>query len=440
MEQNKETQASVDLPVTTWEIIDAEVARKYLEKNICNRPLRPTRVQQYVRDIIEGRWPLTHQGIAFDINGNLTDGQHRLTAIVEASAVMRVALRMQVTRGLPLESKGVIDTMAIRNGGDAISFDESWRQELASACIEGSKVSGITRAMVNGINYNGFSSISNSRIVAYASKYKEAILFTAKCFPKNRERITVAPVKGVVARAYIARPNDREKIKRFAEILFTGMPKDESEEAAVTLRNWLMENPKDRECYGKAEKALLYFIEGRPMEKLYTTQVELFLLPGESSEEPEDANKLADDQGHRYFLIPVKSLGRRPAIQIVEDMLLEGCMRMPKNAPYRKQIIAKDHVCFHASGAGVVGEATISVAPKRAPRYEEDPQPYEMRMEEQAYYAAAPVLLDSRTCSQLTAFKADSVEFNPAIFVSGTRPISKQDFELLTRSSAKGKA
>src|SRR5438105_14027323 len=66
------------------ETITPEIATRYLELNKKNyRPLNKKLVVRYARAMHEDRWVPRHpQGIAFDWNGNLGDGQHRLAAIV----------------------------------------------------------------------------------------------------------------------------------------------------------------------------------------------------------------------------------------------------------------------------------------------------------------------------------------------------------------------
>lgn len=58
-------------------------AKKWLEQNKANRSVNKAKVKQMARDIKEGHWDSTHQGIAIASDGTLIDGQHRLLAIVE---------------------------------------------------------------------------------------------------------------------------------------------------------------------------------------------------------------------------------------------------------------------------------------------------------------------------------------------------------------------
>jgi len=60
-----------------------------------------------------GEWQLTHQGIAFDKDGNLLDGQHRLQAVINHGR----GVEFMVTRNLPHEvfsslDRGVVRTLA----------------------------------------------------------------------------------------------------------------------------------------------------------------------------------------------------------------------------------------------------------------------------------------------------------------------------------------
>lgn len=61
-----------------------EAERWLLARHPLNRAVAPKVVARYADDIKAGRWRLTHQGIAFDDQEKLIDGQHRLSAIVRA--------------------------------------------------------------------------------------------------------------------------------------------------------------------------------------------------------------------------------------------------------------------------------------------------------------------------------------------------------------------
>lgn len=67
------------------------MASKWLKSNSeSNRKIAWQRVESFVNDIRAGKWLLTHQPICFDKNGMLIDGQHRLTAVIQAGVAARM--------------------------------------------------------------------------------------------------------------------------------------------------------------------------------------------------------------------------------------------------------------------------------------------------------------------------------------------------------------
>lgn len=103
---------------TRIEIITPEMATRYLSRNVKNRSIRKQEVDAYAREMKRGTFTLTHQGIAFDENGNLIDGQHRLMAIVMAGT----PVQMMVTRGMTPTSLTVVDRGASRTIRDVITI------------------------------------------------------------------------------------------------------------------------------------------------------------------------------------------------------------------------------------------------------------------------------------------------------------------------------
>jgi len=69
--------------------VGKSLAEHWLKKNHpSNRNISWGQVEAFAADMASGNWKLTHQGVAFDGDGNLIDGQHRLNAIVLANVVV----------------------------------------------------------------------------------------------------------------------------------------------------------------------------------------------------------------------------------------------------------------------------------------------------------------------------------------------------------------
>lgn len=125
------TDAQAPEVTVTRELITCEIAQKYLECNIHNRPLRDHFVIQLALDMIEGNWVENAETIKFDWNGALSDGQHRLAAVCEAGD--GVTIPFWVARGLPPEAQETVDTGVTRKFSDVLTLrDEKYAIHLAA--------------------------------------------------------------------------------------------------------------------------------------------------------------------------------------------------------------------------------------------------------------------------------------------------------------------
>lgn len=98
------------------ELITPEIATEYLTHNKNNRRMKDGAIRKYCADMENGRWIYNGDVIRFDTNGDLRDGQHRLTAIVRTG----VAQPYVVIRGLAPETFKTMDTGVPRSFGDKL--------------------------------------------------------------------------------------------------------------------------------------------------------------------------------------------------------------------------------------------------------------------------------------------------------------------------------
>jgi hypothetical protein len=103
--------------------VNPQLAREWLKKNTKNRAIRPSHVETLRQSFERGEQVTTHQGIAFDTEGFLIDGQHRLAAI--AQMCENFSFCMLVTWGLDREKAfQVIDAVqAKRSTSDVLMID-----------------------------------------------------------------------------------------------------------------------------------------------------------------------------------------------------------------------------------------------------------------------------------------------------------------------------
>jgi hypothetical protein len=107
------------------------MAAAWLSKNTKNRSLSAGRVEQYARDMSQGKWKMTHQGIAFNGNGTLVDGQHRLAAIVKAGK----PIKMMVVEGVEGDANEFIDRGRARSFSDTLKMrGVKYTTQVSAAC------------------------------------------------------------------------------------------------------------------------------------------------------------------------------------------------------------------------------------------------------------------------------------------------------------------
>lgn len=67
-------------------------AKKLLERNTVNRPIRKSKVAEYADDMLKGNWRYTGDSIKISRDGELLDGQHRLKAILISGKTVEIEM------------------------------------------------------------------------------------------------------------------------------------------------------------------------------------------------------------------------------------------------------------------------------------------------------------------------------------------------------------
>lgn len=260
--------------------VTPQLASKWLEGNTHNRPLNQAHVERLAGDMKAGRWKLTHQGLAFDTQRVLLDGQHRLWAVIEAN----VSVRFRVFFNEPTESRGALDTGIRRSNLDIFSltgqFGDVTNRHLATM-----------RAMLAGRSAHSVCRSSGEEAVQY-DRHRLAISFAIEHLGScGHKGITTAQIRAVIARAYYF--VDHKRLAHFCDVLKSGVPADESDYVVLALRDFLMRShtaglgeSAQRLRYSKTQWALRQFLDGRTPKRLFGSELELFPLPAESVTAP----------------------------------------------------------------------------------------------------------------------------------------------------------
>lgn len=114
-------QGRILVPCVT---ITGEIAQAFfdLRAEKANRRLRPSNVRKFARLIREGHMCHTHQGIAFNTEGQNCDGQHRMAGLLEVLAEdPTVTIVLDITYNAPPEAASAYDGGANRTNVDRLS-------------------------------------------------------------------------------------------------------------------------------------------------------------------------------------------------------------------------------------------------------------------------------------------------------------------------------
>jgi hypothetical protein len=250
--------------------VSPEMAQRWLsEANTDNRNISQRQVERIARDIRAKAYPVTHEGIGFDLNGKLIDGQHRLAAI----ALAKLPVTLAVARNLPVESGFFIDQGRTRNFADVA--------KLRCGKPVSNRVGAVARAMADPMMKCNTSRFEH---VCFYQEHSEVIHKALDMFKGCSPELCPSHVVAVVARALFH--IDEAIVKRFVDALKD--PIDfgvkASDRAAVVLREELIRKadakPDRRTVYRRTQYLLNAFVNRNSRPSRYEkASVELFPIP-----------------------------------------------------------------------------------------------------------------------------------------------------------------
>jgi hypothetical protein len=129
-----------------FERISPAKAEAYLAANIdVNRGLYDSAIDQMADDMRSGAWKTTHEGIAFDWDEALIDGQNRLHAIVRSG----VTVELPVFRNCDPKTFDVINMGRVRSSNDL--FTIAYKRRFKKAPVNASYITSVGTGMLSGL-------------------------------------------------------------------------------------------------------------------------------------------------------------------------------------------------------------------------------------------------------------------------------------------------
>ena len=269
------------------ELITPEIASQYLATMVAEeqRHRLISRVKQYAKQHMEGNWFLTHQGIGFDDEGVLRDGQHRLHMIL---LTQKPAI-MCVTRNVPKIAFLHVDNNLPRSVRDAIkmagSGDYSSNMVVIARTVHGYPDREIQVPVTE-----------KERIIQLIKIWGDSLDFMENNLPQKVAGISRA-VRCCIVRCHAHMTHKLtgqrldtflQRLTDFCQVLVNGFvvsdnPDDDS--AAICLRNYLkntlnaVERIQQPTRYRRTQCAIVNFLERVRLRMLKEISGDEFPVP-----------------------------------------------------------------------------------------------------------------------------------------------------------------
>jgi len=251
--------------------VTPELAQQWLDLAGFNRSIDYAVVALYVRQIKEGLWRRTHQGVAITKSSILIDGQHRLVAVVKAG----ITVPMIVFVDEPEENFEFIDCGRNRSQVDMLRLSK--RNQALSTIHTSTLKAFLEGRFCNKITW------SNAELNREYNRHEVAINFIVDLFQGERDTSINDPtVRGFLARAYYS--VEPAQIAAFVQKL-----RQDRDDALIRnfvhcLHVWNDRKKTTRyEIYRRGVQTLLAFLQGRNDPSRIDVSYDVFPVPNDKS-------------------------------------------------------------------------------------------------------------------------------------------------------------
>lgn len=253
-------------PQLDCEIVDLTPAQaqQILDGNTRNRALRPGYVQQLAGAMERGEWMINGEPVQLAADGTVLNGQHRLTAVVEAG----VTVPMLMVRGLSTSTQRTMDVGTRRTLSDVLTLHGQLDTTTLAAML------GLLYRYRKGYRLDYATRTAPTvtqalELLEQEPQVPEALLTARKSCRGTRMRVSVAGLM-----LYLFEEVDPGRGKRFFEALHD--PSEEQRGSAVVKLRALLDRPREEPTFKISTnvlcawtiKAFNAWREGRPVEVL----------------------------------------------------------------------------------------------------------------------------------------------------------------------------
>jgi hypothetical protein len=208
------TLRNLDLTKPGWAevIVTPECAAWALQFNTHNRKLRPSHVKWLTSMMQSGEWRGQHPSpLAFDVEGVLLDGQHRLHAVLAHGKPVAIS----VVTGRPKDSFAYIDSGVGRTMHDRVTVDDSTLTNMRAIMVAQSWCALEITLAENKASLHAHK-LTPQQIADCIERHREAILWIASHPVRSQRGIKRIGVSVALAMFYEI---DSIQAERFAKAL-----------------------------------------------------------------------------------------------------------------------------------------------------------------------------------------------------------------------------
>jgi len=244
-----------------------------------NRPFIPFLAEQFEKDMLAGHWLVSHQGLAWDYNGVLLDGQHRLVAVYNAWTENPdfEGIDTEVTYDLDPETFKIVDVGRTRRPTDILGIrGEDNRMHLASAL----RLLYWFETKREGIFHFNRTKMTSTELLEMLDKHPGIREAVRRAYAL-RDVLIVSAV--AVAIYLIEREHDDPHLDEFINGVKTGANLPELD-ARLALYRWATKSRPRKRSYNTEQLALFLkawndWITNTPRKELKIRSTETFPVP-----------------------------------------------------------------------------------------------------------------------------------------------------------------
>tara|TARA_B110000908_G_C10210803_1_gene430130 strand:- start:118 stop:996 length:879 start_codon:yes stop_codon:yes gene_type:complete len=269
----KRSNLSVDLVYVT-----PEVAKNYLSYNTKNRKESSRNVKFLSEQMTKGLFLENGESIVFDNDNNLTDGQHRLMAIIKSGK----SYHIPIVRGVKSNAMATYDTGKNRSSADVLGLNGYKNSSILSSLVKAIYKYEVKLSKCSSTNgYNRTETLTNQQILDFSKENNDWMQEIIKNISSIYKRSTVKFL-GVSSLSFITYTiggkNPNKDVYDFIKNI-CGLSRTE-QTATSYIFNKLYNSKINKEplnfywTLGMCVKAWNYYIDGNPSVKYFKFSVD----------------------------------------------------------------------------------------------------------------------------------------------------------------------